>query len=84
VTKSTILNYTVIVCGGLVVLFGFIQVAVVPHAAADVIVPLVRNTPTDEAYILVANNLSRGAMAQGLIVVVLGVVIVVSAFVDRK
>ena len=68
----------VIVCGTLIVFLGFVSFTL-PLAQADAIVPLVRNTPTNEAYTLVENILFRGALIQAAISIVLGGAIVVAA-----
>ena len=70
------LGIAILVSGALVVFGGLMGVAL-PHAAADVIVQLVRNSPPDDYKIYgeVAARLAAGTYFFNSIFIVLGVVI---------
>jgi hypothetical protein len=73
----------IIICGLLVIFFG-IGLLAMPPAESDVIVPLVRNTPGNEAYILVDHAMYRSALVQAAVLTVLGVAIVTVAIAGLK
>ncbi len=76
-------KYVVIISGILILLWGLGGLTL-PAAQADVIVPLVRNTPPDEVYTLVSRKLAEAMHTYYLVFVVLGLVNVVAALVDRR
>lgn len=81
--SNTLLKYIVVGSGVLILLWGIVGLTL-PVAQADIIVPLVRNTPTDDAYTLVTERLAQGMRNYWWILMALGLVNVISSAIDLR
>jgi hypothetical protein len=81
--SKNIAKRVIIICGLLVICFGVGSLAM-PPAKSDVIVPLVRNAPGNEAYILLDHVMFRSALIQASVLTALGAAIVTAAIAGQK